>query len=263
MIALAFARLRRRPGALLWLASLNLALALAATTPLSAPLARALDLRPAASAVADSADDAPRLELLQDHPELAPSALTAALLALVLWSALSWVACGGLLAADDEPFAVACARHARRMITVGATGLPLRLIALLGPLAAWPLLGDTHSLANLTIGVAVGVVISGVLWSLVTVTLDRARGLALSQPQSSAWRIVRAALTASNRQRGATLALAAFSGLGFLTLSAAQVAATHALPPTNSGAALALTIGVIGAIARAATTAITLLAANS
>ena len=115
---------------MLALAALNLALALLASTPLSAPLARFLDDRPAAVAVADAADDGPRLELLQEHPELLSGATESALLALVIGSALSLIVAGGLLSRkDDDPFAVACARNARRMLAIGAAGLPLRLLA--------------------------------------------------------------------------------------------------------------------------------------
>ena len=258
MIGAALARLRRRPGPVLVLASLNLLFALLAAAPLSAPLARLLDDRPAAIAIADSPDEAARAELLEDHPELVSTAAETALLALAIYAALSWIACGGLLA-ESDPFAPSCARHAGRMLAVSALGLPLRLVALAGPLVAWPLTTVAHSFGALLAAGAVGVLVFGALWSLGTVTIDRARGAALAQPELSAWRSLRAGWSASRARLGDTLALAAFSGLGFAGVTALQVAITHRLA---SGSSLLVGAAVLGAVARATLTATTLLAAN-
>jgi hypothetical protein len=261
MLSRAFAKLRRRPGPVLALAALNLALALLASAPLSAPLARLLDDRPAAAAIADSADDGPRLELLQDHPELASTAIESALLALLAGGALSLVVAGGLLSANDEPFPLACARHARRMLAVGAAGLPLRFFSLLPVAATWPLAARANTFGGVAASALAGLVVFGAAWSLATVTLDRARGLALAQPELSAWRAVRAALTASRSRFGSTLGLALFSTLGFCGVTALQLTATRALPPAGWGSALALALGVLGAVGRAAFSAVTLFAA--
>jgi hypothetical protein len=90
--------------------------------------------------------------------------------------------------------------------------------------------------------------------------LDRARGVALAQPEQSVWRAVRSGFAASRARLGNTLALAAFSGLGFCGVTALQISCTRALP--QGAMALGLLAGALGAAGRAAVTAATLLAAQ-
>jgi len=253
--------MRKHRVAILSLALGNLIFALFAVAPLSPPLAQALDNRPAATQVADSADDGARAELLEDHPELTAIAVESALLAFIVWGALSWIAAGGLLA--DEHFLLGCARHARRMLGVGAVGLPLRLFALVGPFVAWLILDAAHDFTTVVIGVIAGVVVGGGLWSLATVTLDRARGQAILRPELRPWQAVRAGFDVSRRRRADTLRLAAISGLGFAAVSAVQLTATHWLPPTTPGLLVAFTVALGAAICRTTLSAYVLLAANT
>jgi hypothetical protein len=256
-IRAALASLRRRPGIVLVLAAMNLALALAATAPLSAQLAPLLDTRPLASEIVDGADDAPRAELLSDHPELVRATASTALLVLLVWGALSSAAAGGVLGAvrDGEPFAAACARHGWRMAKVGACGLLLRLPALVAPAGAWPLLDEARTFSQVVAFSAGPLFAGGALWSLGTVAIDRACGAALADPSLSAWRALRAGLGTSRRRFADTVVLATFSGGGFVLVTLAQFAAARALPP------LAMALGVAGALLRATLTAATLLAA--
>src|SRR5262249_8501589 len=109
LMGAAWKKLRPRRLSILAMAMLNLIFALLAVAPLSPPLARALDDRPAAAAVADSADDAPRAELLQDHPEIVATALSSGAITLLFWGVLSWIFAGGLLGPDR--FVNNCVRH--------------------------------------------------------------------------------------------------------------------------------------------------------
>ena len=236
----------------LLLGAINLAAALLASEPLSAPLARLIDLRPSAAAIADSADDAPRAELLEDHPELVSAAVEAALLAMLLYGVWSWVAAGGLLA---DRFVAGCADNARRMLAVGVAGAPLRLIPLAVVGGASLLVG--HAFSEVAWIAALTALVAGFLWSLTTVILDRARGLAV-RDGTRAWKSVRASLSLARRQPGRTILLALFSGGGFLAVTALQLALTH----LTSWSLLALTAGVLGALGRAWFTSATLLAAG-
>jgi hypothetical protein len=249
----AWERLRRRRLAVLALAMGNLILALLAMAPLSPPLARALDDRPAAAAVADSPDDAARAELLEDHPELTATALECGVLALLLWAAISSVAAGGLL--GDEPFLAGCARHARRMIAVSLLGAPLRLLALLGPLLGWAIIDGARGFSTVLAGGLVGLVVAGLLWSMATVTVDRARGHDLSP-----WKALKKAL--SPKRLGNTFLLALISALGFVLVTSLQLACTHWLPPTVVGGVVAFAAAALGALGRAALSAFVLFAAN-
>src|SRR6185436_16745223 len=177
----------------------------------------------AAAAVADAADDGPRAELLDDHPELTALALESGVLALLLWGALSWIAAGGLL--SGEKFLHGCVDNARRMLALGVVGLPLRLLALAGPLAAWAIADGAHDFRTVLAGGGVAVIIGGIIWSLATVTLDRARGLALARPELRPWQALRKGLDASWARRGNTLALALLSGGGFAAVTLLQLAA--------------------------------------
>jgi hypothetical protein len=253
--------MRKHRIAILSLALGNLIFALFAVAPLSPPLAQALDHRPAAMQVADSADDGARAELLEDHPALTAIAVESALLALLVWGALSWIAAGGLLA--DEHFLLGCARHAGRMLAVGAVGLPLRLLGLAGPLLAWLILDAAHDFTVVVIGVVAGAVAGGGLWSLATVTIDRARGQAILRPELRPWQALRAGLAASRMRRGNTLRLAAVSGVGFAAVSALQLTATHWLPPTTAGLLIAFAIAAGAAICRTTLSTYVLLAANA
>jgi hypothetical protein len=254
MMRAAWEKLRQRRLAVLALAMGNLILALLATAPLSPPLARALDDRPAAAAVADSPDDGARAELLEDHPELTATALECGALALLLWAAFSAVAAGGLL--GDEPFLAGCARHARRMIAVGLMGTPLRLLALLGPLLGWAIIDGAHRFSTVVTGALGALVVGGLLWSMATVIIDRARGLDLPP-----WKALKSAL--SPRRLGSTFFLALISALGFVLVTSLQLACTHWLPPTALGGVVAFTAAAFGALGRAALSAFVLFAANS
>ena len=72
---------------------------------------------------------------------------------------------------------------------------------------------------------------------------------------------MRAAVNTSRARFGSTLRLALFSSSGFLGVTALQLAVTRTLPPVGWGSTLALTAGVLGAIGRAAFSAVTLFAA--
>jgi hypothetical protein len=253
-------KIRSHRVAILSLAMLNLIFALFAAAPLSVPLAQALDDRPAAAEVADSADDGPRSELLEDHPEISALAVESLGIALVLWGALSWIAAGGLL--SDEHFLLGCARHWRRMLAVGAVGLPLRLLALAGPLLAWPILESAHDFAAVLLGAAAGLLVGGGLWCVVTVTLDRARGVALLRPDLKPWQAIRQGMRFSRRRFANTVLLATVSGLGFAAVTGAQLVATHWLPPSLVGSVLAFAAMALGSLGRAWFSAWVLLAAN-
>jgi hypothetical protein len=254
-------KLRSHWGGVLAMALGNLIFALIAVGPLSPILARALDDRPLAAEVADGADDGPRAELLQDHPELQSIGVEGALLALVVWGVLSLVACGGFL--GDERFLAGCLRHGRRMLSVGLVALPLRLLGLAGVLVTLPIIYQAHQFSTVALASLAGLALGGLLWSMVTVTIDRARGKALGRPDLKPWQVLRAGLAASRARLGNTFLLALLSGGGFLLLSAAQLACTHWLPPTAVGSLAALVAMVAGALARAALTAWVLLAAQS
>jgi hypothetical protein len=275
MLREAARRIARRPGLVLALGASNLLVALVATSSLSAALAPLLDRLPGAWSVA-AGDDALAAELLIDHPELITSTVQSMLLAVGVYTVLSWLLAGGVLAAAGLDPAerraegargvlAATGRNATRMVAVSAAGLSLRLAPLLlllatalelGPLArqlAW---------AGLAAGLVAGALVWGASSSLVTAIVDAARGRALAEPALPPWRALGAALQLARRRAGALAAIAAFDALGFAAVTALQLALTELLP-TRPGWSFALVeaLAVLGAIGRAAVAAIALVAA--
>jgi hypothetical protein len=258
--AIAFAR--RRWMLVAFLAAVNLALAFVATQPLSAALAP-IDFSPAARALVGG-DDGYAIELTNEHPELLHLAGTGAWIALLANGLFFWIFAGGLL--DPSAGVIAgAARHARRMLQIGALGLLVRIVCAGIAVGGWFVmkpLWTGQGFAQLALGLAVAAAIAGAAWSLGTVAIDAARGLALREPSLSAWRALVGGVRRLRRRE--LLRIAAFSGFGWLALTLAVHTIAFALPnaPTWS---FALLLGLRGLVAfgRAFVTVVTLVAAGS
>jgi hypothetical protein len=264
----ALAAIARRPVVVLVLAACNLAVALYGAAPLSGVLAPLVDQRPAASRMVDDPDDYLAAELLEDRPEVVTATLQTALVLLLAWGPFSWIVAGSVLHAyglgtpgtEMHPLS-ASARHARRLLAVGALGLPLRLVPLAAPAAAWLVLrplSHTHGLAALVWGLTAAGAVGAALWSLTTVALDCARGFAVASPTLLPYQAVLRGLWVVRRRPLATLRLAALSAVGL----AASLAVEHgviALVPGSVGVGALATAA--GALARTTLTAAVLVAA--
>ena len=148
-------------------------------------------------------------------------------------------------------------------MAVGALGLPLRLLGLVGPLLCIAIFGSLRDFSGIAIGALIAAGASGLLWSLGTVTLDRASGIAIGDPTLSAWKSLRAAARLARTRFFSTLQLALISGLGFLLLALAQILITQILPATALGSLVALFAAMAGAIARASLSVFVVLRANA
>jgi hypothetical protein len=251
--------MRAKRSAIVFLAAANFLIAFLAAAPLSPSLGRALDDRPIAGAVADAADDGPRAELLEDHPEISAIAIETGFLAVALWWISSWIFVGGIL---SEEFLVGCARHWKRMLAVGALGTLLRLPALIGPLVSIPIFSTAKNFPGLLAGSLVALAVGGLFWSLATVTIDRASGIAIREPSLSAWRALRTAARATRTNFPQTLQVALLSGCGFLALAGLQILITQSLPATALGSLFGVLTAMAGALLRAGLSVYVVLAAQ-
>lgn len=240
----AIRRVRARPRLLLAVAGLHVAVALLASGPLSATLKPLLDGRPAAAGMMRG-DDGLTIELLADHPEILRVAGASAQASALLYALVSWILVGGLLAAltrdggdDGEArgavaVAQACARHAGRMVRVGLLGVPLRLLPIGVGVGAWFAIGTVAHGGGLTQVVAraaATALLFGGAWSLTTVAVDYARGVAFADGELPAWRAVARGWKRSLGHFGPAARLAAFSGFGFALSTGAYLAIALALP---------------------------------
>jgi hypothetical protein len=258
----AFAFARRRWQLVAFLAAVNLALAFAAAGPLSAALTP-IDWLPAARAIVGG-DDGLALELANEHPELFRVAGAGAWIALTLNGLFFWILAGGLLDPGAGVIAGA-AKNARLMLKIGALGLLVRLACAGLAGAAWfavKPLWDDQGFGELLLGLATVALVAGAAWSLGTVAIDRARGLALRDPSLPAWRALGRGLRRLRQRR--MLAIAAFSGLGWLALTLAYHTIAYALPNAPSWAfALLMLLRALVAFGRAFVTVVALVAAGS
>jgi hypothetical protein len=228
----ALGRVLARPRVAVAIAALHLGAALLSSLPLIFALAPIFDNRPAAATLFDS-DNAPWMELLQDHPEVLGSALTAALVGMMIWGFVSWIAAGGILAAlaSDEESAArganaifeACGRHAGAMVRIGAAGMLLRLVPLaLAGGGVWLIYfrlehgADQPSTMWL---IAVTIALVALTWSLASVTIDFARGASLLNPTLGGFSALKRGFSTLRRRRGLALRLALYSIVAFGALT--------------------------------------------
>jgi hypothetical protein len=258
----AFAFARRRWQLVAFLAAINLALAFAAAQPLSAALAP-IDWLPAARALVGG-NDSFGIELANEHPELFRVAGAGAWMAMVLNGLFFWILAGGLL--DPQHGVIAgAARNARRMLKIGALGLLVRLLCVGVAVAGWfavKPLWDDKGFGELVLAFAIAGLIAGAAWSLGSVAIDCARGLALRDPSLSVWRALGRGLRRLARRR--LLAVAAFSGFGWLALTIGYHAIAGSLPNAPEWSfTLLMLLRALVAFGRAFVTVVALVAAGS
>ena len=242
-ISEAFRRVTERPWLLVALVLTNVGLAVLLAAPLSGALSMLIDHSLAANDMA-SGDLGPIAELLIDHTELFAVASTAMAVGVILYGLFSWVIGGGVLSAlalDGERRArgaaevlASAARLAGRMIKTGLYGIALRAIplgfgALAYAIAHAVITGRTFQPSLRT--AMVSLVAAAVAWTTVSIAVDYARGMALDDQKTAAWRQMARGLGMLWTRRSATLQLIAFGlaawlavGVGYFFI-AAHVAA--------------------------------------
>jgi hypothetical protein len=269
-IAASLARTLGRPRLCVGLGALNLGVALLFTVPFSAALAPLVDTRPAAAAML-AGDDGLAVELVADHPELLRLAAALVLAALLVHLLASSVAAAGVWQAlvagarGARPFAAACAQHAGRMLALALVALPLRLVPPAAAAGVWfalaPLFGG-RGFAALAARASLGALAWGALWSLGTVTVDYACGLALARPSLPVGRALVGGVRLVRRRPGATARLVALSGGGLLAVTVAGHALAWPIPLAPAAGFAALTVlRLLTIVARATIAAATLTAA--
>ncbi|HEY2745558.1 MAG TPA: hypothetical protein VGL86_13070 [Polyangia bacterium] len=230
-ISEALRRVWARPWLLVALALTNIGLSYLLTAPLSAMLASLLDKRPAAAQMA-AGDDGLWFEFLRNHIEVSVAATMALGAGVVVYSVLSWILDGGVLAAlalDGERRArggaavlAESASRARRMIVIGLFGLVLRVLpALFGGLgyavARVAIKGRTFQ-PNVEISM-IALVFAALAWTAVSIAIDYARGLSLDDRQTRSWRLVARGVRLVFARGSATLQLIAFTLAAWLALA--------------------------------------------
>jgi hypothetical protein len=227
----ALSRVTSRPWLIVALAAVNVGLSIVLSSPLSAMLAMLIDRRPAAAVMVSGADHGYTVELLMDHPELTSVAAVALGAGVLLYGSLSWILTGGVLAAlalDGERRAASgaevvaeSARRSGRMIKIGLLGLPLRIVPMLFGGIAYGIMhavvtGRTYQPVSMV--AMLSLVVAAVVWVLISVALDYARGLSLDDAQTRSWRLVARGLKLALARRTATLQLIAFSLAAWLAV---------------------------------------------
>lgn len=238
-------RVSSRRGLLVAMAAAQLLLAWIAIRPVSAAAASLVDDRPGAARLLRG-DDGLLGELLSDHRELVVAGAAGSQVALALSGILAWLFAGALVALyvgrDEDREAAgaagvvaAMARAAPRSIAIGLVGLALRLIPLVAAVGlGWALFADPPGgfggALTAAIIVAVG---SGLLWALITVSVDGARALALSRPPEPGatpvrvGRALKGGLALVGRRPAAVVAIAALSTLATLALGGLDLGLGH------------------------------------
>jgi hypothetical protein len=256
MLADAAKRVAGRPGLILFLAVLNLGVALLCTEPLSATLQGPLDLRPAATSLISGGDDGLVAELVTDHPELVRVAALSGRATLLVYGVLSWLLAGGLLGVlggagprGPRAFLVAVGEHAVGMLKIGGLGLGLRLVAIAVGVGGWFALKPLwygHGLVALVLVHALDLALFGLSWSLGSVALDYARGLQVGEPALSSGRALWHGLRLVWQEPAATVRLVAGSAAGFVLLSGVSHGLGLLLPTAPGWSALLLVVVRLG-----------------